>query len=1029
MRRFYLILLSLCIMCTGIAQNSIIGYRYWFNSDISITNVEITPATDLDLEFEMNIAGLPNGLNVLHLQLLDDALKYSSAVSGFFYKMPANNNLIAGYRYWFNNAVSEMTNVAVTPTTHLDLSTAINTESLKEGLNVLHLSFYNESGIYSAAISTFVTKLKVSSTDQPGIVAYEYWFNNDIEQVVSATTNPTSELIINHIFETDDILKGLHRFNIRFKDEKGLWSQLQSSYFYKPSEIKSNNHLITEYEYWLNNNRSLLTSVVLDQPTDPLELTLILDMEPQAVGNHTFHFRSKDTYGHWSVVSTDTFHRAEIPLLWTEQTIFCDSAIVVLNNNTDSLKYNYLWQFGDGSSSQAFAPVHKYPNPGNYRVSLTATDKISLKDTTEHLMIYVGKTFLEILQTKVEIGDSIEWRGQFYHEAGNYHEILQSTLGCDSIYILELTVTDSLISAPKDIILHPDTIRENEAPGTYIGSFTAVDLDEDDTHVFTLFGGDEHARNAFFFIEGNQLFAKYSFDFETLDEYVILVEVEDAQGYKFKRFLSVWIKDVNEAPDSLIITANKINENEPVGTFIGELQALDADFEEQFSYRFINGEGDEDNNLFGIDSNKLFSKAVFDYEQKSLYNIRIQVSDKGGLAFSQTFAIQVIDQNERPSAINISNHQILENQPVGKLIGKFTTEDQDADEVFTYSFTSGENDIDNGHFLISGDSLLAGAVFDFEKKNTYFIRIKVEDKAGATFSRSFTIVILDIDETPVPIIDIRMTGHSINENMNPGTFIGKLSTIGGIGPEYKYQFITGDGDYDNAQFEISGDSLFALITFDFESRSLYFTRIQTTDAVGAIYSKLMLILVNDINETPYGMYITNTTMDELLPQHSLVGTLFTFDQDRSDVHTYSLIDGEGAIDNDLFIIRNDSLLTNEVLVYDQKSIYSIRIQTRDKGGMTYSMKVTVFLNRLSGLNLTSDSRYLALVQDDLLIIKAPSEESNLRIELFNILGTMILQENLLDNNQAFRLNGIPHGVYVLNFIENQRVVQQRRLIR
>ncbi len=1030
MRKFYLILLSLCTVCTVMAQNSMIGYRYWFNRDVAaIIDIAVTPAVQADLDFEVDIAALPPGLNVLHLQMLDASGEYSSAVSGMFYKRAANNAMITGYRYWFNQAVADAVDVEISPTHQVDLSAALNAETLNEGLNVLHLGFYDDSKHLSAPQSYFFYKTKTGTVAQPKINAYEYWFDNDTSKSVFQEVTPSFDVMLTAEIETDSLIQGLHRFNIRFQDENNNWSQLATSFFYKPTTVKSDNQFIAEYEYWFNEDRENLTSVVLGTPVDPLELMLTFDMEPYPVGDYTFNFRSKDAFGMWSVVSTDSFYRAEIPLMWAEETMFCDSAVVHFFNNTDSLKFDYLWDLGDGSSTTEFAPVHEYPNPGIYTVSLTATDKVTLQDTTEHILISVGSTFMEITKTNVEVGDSLEWRGQFYKEAGNYHEFFVSSFGCDSIYVLDLIVTDSLISAPKDIILTPNTIKENESPGTWIGDFTAVDIDEDDTHVFTLYGGDEHARNRYFRIENNALYSKESFDYEQLDEYTIIVEVEDSQGYRYKKFISVWIIDVNEAPDSIMLSGNTIPENMPVGTTIGTLQARDQDANEQFVYRLVAGEGDEDNALFSIDGNKLISKTIFDYELKNELHIRIEVEDKGGLKYNQAFVIRIIDQNDNPTAISLSNHQILENQPIGTLIGRFTTIDQDADETFTYSFTSGENDIDNGSFVISGDSLLAGAMFDFEKKNTYFIRVKVTDKNGGSFSRSFTIVILDIDENPVPITDIRLTSHSVDENNVPATFVGKLSTVGGIGPLFTYLFVTGDGDYDNAKFSISNDSLFALVAFDFESRSLYFTRIQTLDAVGATYSKMMLVLVNDINESPYAMYLSNTTVDEKLPAMTFVSKIVTFDEDKTDYHTYSLVEGDGDGDNAYFTIRNDSLLTNDVLIYEEKQAYSIRIQTRDKGGKTYSMKVTVNLNNTSGINLISDSRYKAYFNNEVLVVNAPLSGAEVRIEMFNITGQLVLKEILENSESSFRLNDVGQGIYILNFMENNQVIQQRRVLK
>jgi hypothetical protein len=191
----------------------------------------------------------------------------------------------------------------------------------------------------------------------------------------------------------------------------------------------------------------------------------------------------------------------------------------------------------------------------------------------------------------------------------------------------------------------------------------------------------------------------------------------------------------------------------------------------------------------------------------------------------------------------------------------------------------------------------------------------------------------------------------------------------------------------------------------------------------------MLLLVNDINEDPYAMYLTNTTVDEKLPELSFVSKIITFDEDRMDYHTYSLIEGEGDADNAYFTIRNDSLLTNEVLIYEQKQAFNIRIQTRDKGGKTYSMRVIVNLNNTSGVDLVSDNRYNAYFSQDMLVVKSPESGSEMRIEMYNITGQIVLKEMLESNESNFRQPGISKGIYILNFIEKDQVVQQRRILK
>jgi gliding motility-associated-like protein len=48
-----------------------------------------------------------------------------------------------------------------------------------------------------------------------------------------------------------------------------------------------------------------------------------------------------------------------------------------ISNTYGTTNVTWLWNFGDGTTSAAYYPTHGYPKPGNYLVTLTATDAVS----------------------------------------------------------------------------------------------------------------------------------------------------------------------------------------------------------------------------------------------------------------------------------------------------------------------------------------------------------------------------------------------------------------------------------------------------------------------------------------------------------------------------------------------------------------------------------------------------------------------------------------------------------------------------
>jgi len=67
--------------------------------------------------------------------------------------------------------------------------------------------------------------------------------------------------------------------------------------------------------------------------------------------------------------------------------MLCDSGTVQFTNTSTSndLIVNYLWNFGDGTTSATANPLHGYNQPGTYNTSLAVTTQKGCKDTVDNL--------------------------------------------------------------------------------------------------------------------------------------------------------------------------------------------------------------------------------------------------------------------------------------------------------------------------------------------------------------------------------------------------------------------------------------------------------------------------------------------------------------------------------------------------------------------------------------------------------------------------------------------------------------------
>lgn len=140
-------------------------------------------------------------------------------------------------------------------------------------------------------------------------------------------------------------------------------------------------------------------------------------------------------------------------------------------------------------------------------------------------------------------------------------------------------------------------------------------------------------------------------------------------------------------------------------------------------------------------------------EHTGLQAVELKVIDRLGLTANQSFQLEVLDINNVPSTIVLSNHTIAENQESGSIVGEFSAMDADANDSFQFSLVNGNGDTDNALFLIEDNRLRAFTSFDYETQSELSIRVQVIDNSGAELEQVFTIQILDLDDPPTALND------------------------------------------------------------------------------------------------------------------------------------------------------------------------------------------------------------------------------------------------------------------------------------
>jgi hypothetical protein len=292
--------------------------------------------------------------------------------------------------------------------------------------------------------------------------------------------------------------------------------------------------------------------------------------------------------------------------------------------------------------------------------------------------------------------------------------------------------------------------------------------------------------------------------------------------------------------------------------------------------------------------------------------------------------------------LGLSNLSLYENSAPDSSVGLFSVTNPNEAYVYTYSLVDGEGSTDNSAFTISSDSLNIIAAPDYESKNSYAIRVRVSDDQPipTLVENTFTITIIDLNEAPT---DILLNNLSMDENVPAGSVVGTLSAVD---PDQTALFtfnllgvVNPDGSSnDNAAFSISGNTLKINAAPNYEVKASYSILVQVLDngAPAMGYEKGFTLTVNDLNERPTSLNLSNNTIIENAPENArTLGVFSTTDPDLpAQTFSYSLIvspNGTPVADNAAFTIVGDTLSLKAAPDYETTRNYLIYVRVTDSG--------------------------------------------------------------------------------------------------
>lgn len=288
------------------------AYQYWFDNQFaSAVTQSVATAATLQLNVPLSATALPDGLHLLHIRFRDNANQWSSTVSQFFYKAATvssgSENKMQAYQYWFDGNYAQASTVSISPASEYQLSAALPTASLSEGLHVLHVRFKDQRNQWSSAISQFVYTAKAAAgTANNALRNMQYWFDNDVSKAQIKPLSTTPVVQVTDMLDANSLPDGLHILHLRFADTVGQWSSTISQFFYKSAAVGVTTNVVSGYRYWFNDegSGSMVFHNVPEQ--NPLLLNATIDMGCLTLGANRLHIQFLDKTGLWSTPLTDT---------------------------------------------------------------------------------------------------------------------------------------------------------------------------------------------------------------------------------------------------------------------------------------------------------------------------------------------------------------------------------------------------------------------------------------------------------------------------------------------------------------------------------------------------------------------------------------------------------------------------------------------------------------------------------------------------------------------------------------------------
>lgn len=231
-------------------------------------------------------------------------------------------------------------------------------------------------------------------------------------------------------------------------------------------------------------------------------------------------------------------------------------------------------------------------------------------------------------------------------------------------------------------------------------------------------------------------------DFRNDVNYVVVPQVGTNKTY------TVSIRKAVDAKTEITLSNASVVENSG-STLIGTIEINSNVLKNTDVISLSNTEFSENENFYLV-GNQLFVKDPLNYESQTAFSINVRVENTSGDFEEKMFNIEVINENDPPSAVSLSTSVLSESTSLNNTVAKISVQDEDFGDVHHFNLKPGDGSEHDGNslFTIINDSLILTTALNQDLPDYYSITIVASDSSGATIEREWDLQLVDINYAP-----------------------------------------------------------------------------------------------------------------------------------------------------------------------------------------------------------------------------------------------------------------------------------------